>query len=134
MRREPAIIEGMEQHGNNLAGRRAETETGTAAVAPRRRWPQRVAIALVVLVVAAVLAAAAFFAYVGDFYHDLDAASHDLASTEALPVQQGESYLAFGDPAAETGIVLYPGAKVEYTAYAPLMRELAERGYLAVVV
>lgn len=92
------------------------------------------AIALVVLVVAAVLAAAAFFAYVGDFYHDLDAASHDLASTEALPVQQGESYLAFGDPAAETGIVLYPGAKVEYTAYAPLMRELAERGYLAVVV
>lgn len=107
MRREPAIIEGMEQHGNNLAGRRAETETGTAAVAPRRRWPQRVAIALVVLVVAAVLAAAAFFAYVGDFYHDLDAASHDLASTEALPVQQGESYLAFGDTAAETGIVLY---------------------------
>ena len=134
MRREPAIIEGMEQHGNSLAGRKAETETGTAAVAPRRRWPQRVAIALVVLVVAAVLAAAAFFAYVGDFYHDLDAASHDLASTEALPVQQGESYLAFGDPAAETGIVLYPGAKVEYTAYAPLMRELAERGYLAVVV
>ena len=42
--------------------------------------------------------------------------------------------MAFGDPAAETGLVFYPGAKVEYTAYAPLMRDLAARGYLAVAV
>ncbi len=42
--------------------------------------------------------------------------------------------MAFGDPAAETGLVSYPGAKVEYTAYTPLMRDLAARGYLAVAV
>lgn len=30
--------------------------------------------------------------------------------------------------------MFYPGAKVEYTAYAPLMRDLAARGYLAVAV
>lgn len=33
-----------------------------------------------------------------------------------------------------SAFVFYPGAKVEYSAYAPLMRDLAERGYLAVVV
>lgn len=32
------------------------------------------------------------------------------------------------------GIVFYPGAKVEYTAYDPLMRDLAKRGHFVVVV
>lgn len=34
----------------------------------------------------------------------------------------------------DTGIILYPGGKVEYTAYAPLMREFAEKGYFCAVV
>ncbi len=62
----------MEHHENKFAGR--EAETGTGAVAPRRRWPRRVAIALVALVVAAVLAAAAFLVYASDYYRDADAA------------------------------------------------------------
>lgn len=58
------------------------------------------------------------------------------ASTSATmaPVEQGPNYLAFGDPAASMGIVFYPGAKVEYTAYDPLMRDLAKRGHFVVVV
>ena len=123
----------MEHHENNFAGREAETGTGAAA-APRRRWPRRVAIALVALVVAAVVAAAAFLVYASDYYRDEDAAHENLVSTSQLPVAQGAHYVAFGDPAAETGLVFYPGAKVEYTAYAPLMRDLAARGYLAVAV
>ena len=123
----------MEHHENNFAGREAETGTGAAA-APRRRWPRRVAIALVALVVAAVAAAAAFLVYASDYYRDADAAHENLVSTPQLPVTQGAHYVAFGDPAAETGLVFYPGAKVEYTAYAPLMRDLAARGYLAVAV
>ena len=124
----------MEHHENNFAGRKAETGTGAATVAPRRRWPRRVAIAVVSLVVAAVLAAAAFLVYASDYYRDADAGHENLASTSQLPVTQSAHYVAFGDPAAETGLVFYPGAKVEYTAYAPLMRDLAARGYLAVVV
>ncbi len=123
----------MEHHENNFAGREAETGTGAAA-APRRRWPRRVAIALVALVVAAVVAAAAFLVYASDYYRDEDAAHENLVSTSQLPVAQGAHYVAFGDPAAETGLVFYPGAKVEYTAYAPLMRDLAACGYLAVAV
>lgn len=107
---------------------------GTAEAAAPRRKPRKLAIALAVIAVLLCVGAAAFFLYASDFYHDLDANHRNLVSTERLPVEQGDGFLAFGDPNARTGIVLYPGAKVEYSAYAPLMRDLAERGYLAVVV
>lgn len=100
---------------------------------PRHR-PRKLVIALLVLAVVACVLAAAFFAYAGDYYHDADATGQNLASTPEVPVERGDGFLAFGDPSAETGIVIYPGAKVEYSAYAPLMRDLAQRGYFAVVV
>ncbi|WP_154332970.1 alpha/beta hydrolase [Eggerthella guodeyinii] len=103
------------------------------AAAPRRK-PRKLVVVLAALAILLCVLAAAFFAYASDSYHDLDANHRNLVSTEALPVQQGTNYLAFGDPDAEVGLVFYPGAKVEYSAYAPLMRNLADRGYLAVVV
>lgn len=99
----------------------------------RRRWPRRVAIALVALAAVVLVGAAAFAVYASDYYRAGDVARESIVSTADVPVQQGEGFLAFGDPDAKTGIVLYPGAKVEYTAYAPLLHDLAERGYLAVV-
>lgn len=101
---------------------------------PRKRWPRRLALVLAALALIALAGAAAFAVYASDFYRADGAAQESLASTAALPVAQGDGYLAFGDADASMGIVLYPGAKVEYTAYAPLARDLAERGYLAVVV
>ena len=103
--------------------------TGTA-----RRWPRRLAIAFAAIVTAAFVAVAAFLVYASDYYRAGSEAQASLTPTAEVPVEQGARYLAFGDPAAQTGIVFYPGAKVEYLAYAPLMRNLAERGYLAVVV
>ena len=107
-------------------------ESGAAFAA--RRKPRKLVVALTALAILLCVLAAAFFAYASDSYHDLDAHHRNLVSTETLPVQQGDNYLAFGDPNAAVGLVFYPGAKVEYSAYAPLMRDLAERGYLAVVV
>lgn len=103
------------------------------AAMPRRK-PRKLVVVLAALAILLCVLAAAFFAYASDSYHDLDANHRNLVSTEALPVQQGANYLAFGDPDAVVGLVFYPGAKVEYSAYAPLMRDLADRGYLAVVV
>lgn len=34
---------------------------------------------------------------------------------------------------ATTGLIFYPGGRVDYRAYAPLMRSLAEKGFLVVV-
>ena len=35
---------------------------------------------------------------------------------------------------SDTGLIFYPGGKVEYLAYAPLMRKIAEEGYICVLV
>ena len=110
-----------------------EAAESDATVAARRK-PRKLVVALTALAILLCVLAAAFFAYASDSYHDLDAHHRNLVSTETLPVQQGDNHLAFGDPNAAVGLVFYPGAKVEYSAYAPLMRDLAERGYLAVVV
>ena len=107
---------------------------GPGAGGTARRWPRRLAIAFAAIVTAAFVAVAAFLVYASDYYHAGSEAQASLTPTAEVPVEQGARYLAFGDPAAQTGIVFYPGAKVEYLAYAPLMRDLAERGYLAVVV
>lgn len=111
-----------------------ETPQAKKAHKPRAKWPRRLAIALAIALVAACLAAGAFLVYASSYYHDADAHHENLASTAQLPVEQGDGYLAFGDPNASVGLVFYPGAKVEYSAYAPLMHDLAERGVFSVVV
>lgn len=55
--------------------------------------------------------------------------------TDAVAVQRledGDIAFVPGDPRA--GIVFYPGGKVQAEAYAPLMRDLADRGLLCVIV
>ena len=44
------------------------------------------------------------------------------------------AYIAYGDPQSETGLIFYPGAKVEETAYAPVMDGLAQQGIFCVTV
>lgn len=58
-----------------------------------------------------------------------------MESTDAVAVQRledGDIAFVPGDPRA--GIVFYPGGKVQAEAYAPLMRDLADRGFLCVIV
>lgn len=100
---------------------------------PRRWWPRRLAIVLTALAVLVFVGVGAFLVYASDYYHAGTSAQAALTSTPDTPVTQGDGFVAFGDPQASTGIVLYPGAKVEYTAYAPLARELAKHGYFTVI-
>lgn len=110
-----------------------QTDMGSTQVV-QRRWPRRLAIAFAVLLLALLVATGGFLVYASNFYRDADTNHANLVSTAELPVERGTQYLAFGDPTSKVGLIFYPGAKVEYSAYAPLMRDLAERGYLAIVV
>lgn len=47
---------------------------------------------------------------------------------------QSEPWLSFDPEGATTGVILYPAARVQPEAYAPLARQLAERGLLVVIV
>lgn len=87
----------------------------------------RLQILIAVLAVITIVAAA-FFIYTSDYYHADGSAAAALVSDSQGTVEQSDGDLVFipaSEPAA--GLIFYPGGKVEYTAYAPLMRSLAEQ-------
>lgn len=73
--------------------------------------------------------------YLQTYYHaDAQAVAAAIETTQAVEIRQTDGRIDFvpRDPAA--GLIFYPGAKVEYTAYAPLMHACAERGVLCVLL
>ena len=59
-----------------------------------------------------------------------------MASDTAVTVIESPTHLTFQptNDQQTTGLLFYPGAMVEPTAYAPLARTLAEAGYLTIIV
>jgi len=54
---------------------------------------------------------------------------------EGVTVRETKASISFiPERGAETGLILYPGAKVDSAAYAPVAERLAEKGVLCVVV
>ncbi len=51
-----------------------------------------------------------------------------LTSSKEVTVTQNDGICYFDGPGEDTAFIFYPGAKVEYTAYAPIMYGLAEEG------
>ncbi len=54
--------------------------------------------------------------------------------TGQMLVEKTDDGYVFSNGEPQAGFIFYPGGKVEYTAYAPLMRTLAEQGVLCVLV
>ena len=75
-----------------------------------------------------------FGVYVGDYYHAEPAAGDALLSDDSVTVTQVNSSWVFAPEEPTAGLIFYPGGKVEYTAYAPLLHRLAEEGVLCVLV
>ena len=94
-----------------------------------------------ILLVLIVLGIGVFVWYVSDYARPMPEALAVLKSDELVSFQEKNGWLvfqpvnqgdAFGRP-LNTGLILYPGGKVDYRAYAPLAREIASHGYLVVV-
>ncbi len=64
--------------------------------------------------------------YGSDYYH-ADTEQY-LQSTDTVQVTEIGNGIFFDGSGTNTALIFYPGAKVEYTAYAPIMMELAENG------
>lgn len=75
-----------------------------------------------------------FGVYVHDYYHMDKTAEKALKSTDTVTVKEESDRTVFEPEKYDTGIVFYPGGKVEYQAYAPLMQDYAEKGILCVLV
>lgn len=99
----------------------------------RRRKRLRIALVSVVLALAIIIGG--FGIYVGDYYHALPQAQSVLSSGDGIRGEElGDGSIAYIPEEPVAGFIFYPGGKVEYTAYAPLMKACAERGILCVLV
>lgn len=75
------------------------------------------------------------YAYVSDYYHADETALEAMAyQTESVQVEQDGNAIWFIPEDPTAGLIFYPGGKVEYTAYAPLLRACAENGILCALV
>ena len=73
--------------------------------------------------------------YLSDYYHtDMDAVEAFVVENPVEIRSDEEGNLVFEPEHATTGLIFYPGGKVEYTAYIPLMKALASEGIFGVLV
>lgn len=89
---------------------------------------------ITVFAVVCLLCVGLFYWYVSDYYHADGSVQEYLVSDETVTVVKEDGWISFETPSADTGIIFYPGAKVEAISYAPLMRGLAEKGINAYLV
>ena len=96
---------------------------------------KRKRILILITVVAVLFAACAI--YLSDYYHADMSAIEDMEFASELSVESEtweDGTLVFTPEEAETGLIFYPGGKVEYLAYQPLMQAFAAEGILCVLV
>ena len=85
----------------------------------------KITTAVIVIILAVLIVAMAV--YFGTYYHSVDADAY-LTDSDAVTVSETDSGWLFDGAGEDTALIFYPGAKVEATAYAPLLYELAEAG------
>ncbi len=92
---------------------------------------------LILLIIAALLVilTAGGTVYVRDYYHaSPEAAALLTAEIPGITVTTGKGQIVFRPDEIKAGLIFYPGGKVEYTAYTPLMEKFAEKGFLCVLL
>lgn len=95
----------------------------------RKIWIIATSIVLVLAILVAVCAI-----YLGDYYHADMEAIEAFAPTGVVEMQSmKDDTIVFAPDEATAGFIFYPGGKVEYTAYIPLMKALASEGVLCVL-
>lgn len=90
----------------------------------------------IVLCILAILLAIAIASgvYVNDYYHADASASVALQSDAIVTVSEQDGSWIFAPDEPTAGLIFYPGGKVENTAYAPLLHDLAADGIFCVLV
>lgn len=83
---------------------------------------------LLIPILAIILIVGAGIWYVNDYYHSDESVQLYLQGNENVIVTEIEEGLYLDGKGTEAALIFYPGAKVEYTAYAPLFFQIAEHG------
>ncbi|MCO5206958.1 MAG: alpha/beta hydrolase [Anaerolineae bacterium] len=103
---------------------------------PRKRsWKRILLIGLAIVVGFIVVASVGFVAWANNTPEPTSAAIAALQSDGVVAIQDEDGVLRFEPTGqlATTGLIFYPGGRVDYHAYAAPLRQLAEQGYLVLV-
>ncbi len=93
-------------------------------------------LALLIILVVVAVAAASFAYYVSDYYHADNTAAAALKSTNLYNVTDTDSSITFTPTQnkSTTGIIFYPGGKVQPEAYSVIASKIASKGYTTIIV
>ena len=72
--------------------------------------------------------------YLGDYYHADQEAIGKFLPEGTMWDEEPDGTIVFEPEGATTGLIVYPGGKVEHRAYIPLMQACAQQGILCVLV
>lgn len=93
---------------------------------------RKIVFAVIAIVILAIVAYGIY--YVNDYYHADDEAKSLMNGTGDIKVIKTGNGLLLDGPGNDTAMIFYPGAKVEYTSYLPLLSEVAEKNIDCFVV
>ncbi len=93
----------------------------------KARKPKRIRIPILLLILVLLLAGGCIW-YIRDFYRCEPSAAALLAGTDQVAISSCPNGLFLDGPGEDSALIFYPGAKVEYTAYLPLLCRVAEGG------
>lgn len=66
--------------------------------------------------------------YVNDYYHAGNVAQKYVNGTDNVSVIKTDNGLFLDGPGNDSAVIFYPGAKVEYTSYLPMLSRLSQEG------
>lgn len=94
---------------------------------------KRLQTALIALIMIVLLSAGAFLIYASDYYRADDKAIAVTKNEAALRVQDNFIVLSPTTP-SDTALIFYPGAKVEYIAYLPILEKIKQRSGITCIL
>jgi hypothetical protein len=91
---------------------------------------------LVIILAILIVGVASFTYYVSNYYHADNTGLAALTPTESYSVVNTEDSITFAPTQnkSSTGVIFYPGAKVQPEAYSSIASKLASNGYTTIVV
>ena len=84
--------------------------------------------AVVIVIIASMFLALS--SYVNTYYHALESVTVEIQQEQYID----DNLLIFGSKEAKTGMIFYPGGKVECEAYVPLMKACAKKDIFCVLI
>ena len=88
---------------------------------------------LICFITLVLIVCGAFLIYTSDYYHADDTAIEAASLSGGIEISSTNGALIFDPGNASTALIFYPGGKVEYTAYEPLMIKIAQQGILCIL-